>query len=499
MSFASLSALALYFLTMLGIGLYDSRRNGASNSAYLLGGRQLGPTVTALSAGASDMSAWLLMGLPGAVVVSGISSIWIAIGLLIGAWFNYLLLAPRLRLYTELCNDALTLPDYLARRFAEPRPLLRLTASLVIVVFFTLYTSSGLVAGGVLFENSFGLPYQLGLWLTFGVVVCYTMLGGFQAVCHTDVVQGCLMLAALLLVPLVAWLQLEDSDGISTILLETNPTYFNWFEGIGALAVLSSLAWGLGYFGQPHIVVRFMAIDSLRELGAARRIGMSWMILTLLGAVLTGMVGLAWMRLQGRPLDDPETIFLLLTQLLFNPFIGGVLLAAILAAIMSTVSSQLLVASSSLSEDFYRVFFNREAGEKEAVRVSRLAVALVGLVAVLLALDPRNSILGLVANAWAGFGAAFGPVLLASLYWPRMNWQGALAGMIGGAGVVILWISLPLGPDGSSLSNVLYEIIPGVCVSTLLIVVVSLMTGGAADPVREGFAHYEQRLQRENF
>ena len=497
MSYATLSALGLYFLAMLAIGLYDSRRNSASNEAYLLGGRQLGPLVTALSAGASDMSAWLLMGLPGAVVLSGLSSVWIVIGLVIGAWANYLMLAPRLRVYTELADNALTLPDYLSRRFAEPAPWLRLTSSLVIVIFFTLYTSSGLVAGGVLFENSFGLNYQLGLWVTFGVVVAYTLLGGFQAVCHTDVVQGCLMVMALVLVPLVAWLQLEDSGGVAQTLIDYNPNYFHWFEGVGALAVLSSLAWGLGYFGQPHIVVRFMAIGSVRELSAARRIGMTWMIVSLLGAVLTGMVGLAWMRLQGLPLDDPETIFLILTQLLFHPFVGGVLLAAILAAVMSTVSSQLLVASSSLSEDFYRVFLNREATDKQAVRVSRVAVAVVGFVAVLLALNPQNSILGLVSNAWAGFGAAFGPVLLGSLYWKRMNWQGALSGMIGGAVVVLLWILLPVGPDGVVLSSVIYEIIPGVVASTLLIIVVSLSTGGAPSGVRQRFTEFRETLTRE--
>ena len=492
---ATLFSLALYFMLMLGIGVYAMRRSSNSNAGYLLGGRQLGPAVTALSAGASDMSAWILMGLPGAMVVSGVSSLWIVIGLLIGAWFNYRLLAPRLRTYTELANDALTLPDYFARRFADHTHLLRLCASVVIVVFFTLYTSSGLVAGGVLFESAFSLPYELGMAITLAVVVAYTLLGGFHAVCLTDFVQGCLMLIALVLVPGAAWWQLHNLAGVSRVLEASNAHYFQWFEGAGVLAVVSNLAWGLGYFGQPHIVVRFMAIQSVGALVSARRIGMAWMLVSVTGAALTGSIGFAWMLQQGLALNDPETIFIVLTQLLFHPLTGGILLAAILAAIMSTISSQLLVSSSSLSEDFYRVFLNQECTDARAVQVSRMAVVAVAIIAALLARNPDSSILGLVSHAWAGFGAAFGPLILFSLYWPAMNWQGALAGMLSGAAVVLFWIGVPLGSGGLILSSVVYEIIPGVIVSSAMIVLVTRLSGGASTGVREGFEHFTQVMQ----
>jgi len=492
---ATLFSLILYFLLMLGIGVYAMRQSSTSNAGYLLGGRQLGPAVTALSAGASDMSAWILMGLPGAMVVSGFSSLWIVFGLVTGAYFNYRLLAPRLRAYTELANDALTLPDYFAQRFADHTHLLRLTASVVIVVFFTLYTSSGLVAGGVLFESAFNLPYAMGIAITLAVVVGYTLLGGFHAVCLTDFVQGCLMLVALVLVPVVAWWQLDSLASASQLLQEQNGQFFQWFEGVGVLAVISNLAWGLGYFGQPHIVVRFMAIHSVTALTAARRIGMLWMVVSVTGAALTGCIGFAWMLQQGLPLDDPETVFIVLTQLLFHPFTGGILLAAILAAIMSTISSQLLVSSSSLSEDFYRVFLNRTPDDVHAVRVSRMAVVAVAVIAALLARNPDSSILGLVSNAWAGFGAAFGPLILFSLYWPAMNWQGALAGMVSGAVVVLFWIAVPLGSNDLILSGVLYEIIPGVLTSSAMIVLVTRLTGGANQKVRAGFEQFSAVMQ----
>jgi SSS family solute:Na+ symporter len=488
MQITTLISIILYFILMLGIGVFAMRRSTGSAAGYLLGGRQLGPAVTALSAGASDMSAWILMGLPGAMVASGFSSAWIVVGLLVGAYWNYRLVAPRLRVFTEHANDALTLPDYFEARFHDHGHILRCVASLVIVLFFTLYTSSGLVAGGVLFESSFGLSYSLGLWVTALVVVAYTFLGGFHAVCLTDFVQGSIMFIALVLVPVIAFTEIGNLDVVSTTVVTASPGHLNWFQGVGMLAIVSNMAWGLGYFGQPHIIVRFMAIRSARETGTARRIGMSWMGVSVTGALMTGFVGYAWVLRNNVPLDDPETIFIVLTQLLFHPLIGGFLLAAILAAIMSTISSQLLVSSSSLSQDFYKVFINRSADDKAVILVSRLAVIAVAAVAALLALDRSSTILGLVSNAWAGFGAAFGPLVLMSLYWPDMNRQGALAGMLTGAAVVLLWIYLPVTINGQTLSSLMYEIVPGFICSTLAIWGVSKATGRASVRVQDEFS-----------
>jgi SSS family solute:Na+ symporter len=488
MQIATLISIMLYFILMLGIGVFAMRRSTGSAAGYLLGGRQLGPAVTALSAGASDMSAWILMGLPGAMVASGFSSAWIVVGLLVGAYWNYRLVAPRLRVFTEHANDALTLPDYFEARFHDHTHILRCVASLVIVLFFTIYTSSGLVAGGVLFESSFGLSYTSGLLVTALVVVAYTSLGGFHAVCMTDFVQGCIMFVALVLVPLIAFTDIGNFRAVATIIEPVSPGHLDWFRGVGLLAIVSNMAWGLGYFGQPHIIVRFMAIRSAGEIGTARRIGMSWMFVSVTGALMTGLAGYAWVLENNVPLDDPETIFIVLTQLLFHPFIGGFLLAAILAAIMSTISSQLLVSSSSLSQDFYKVFVNPAADDRQLILVSRLSVITVAVVAALLAVDRSSSILGLVSNAWAGFGAAFGPMVLMSLYWSDMNRQGALAGMITGAIVVLLWIYLPVRINGQSLSGLMYEIVPGTCCSALAIWWVSRATGKASAQVRQEFS-----------
>jgi sodium/proline symporter len=494
MQIATLISIMLYFILMLGIGVFAMRRSTGSASGYLLGGRQLGPAVTALSAGASDMSAWILMGLPGAMVATGFSSAWIVVGLLIGAYWNYRLVAPRLRVFTEHANDALTLPDYFETRFRDQSHILRCVASLVIVLFFTLYTSSGLVAGGVLFESSFGLSYTFGILVTACVVVAYTFLGGFHAVCLTDFVQGSIMFVALVLVPFIAFTDLGSIAVVTDAIAAVSPAHLSWFRGVGMLAIISNMAWGLGYFGQPHIIVRFMAIRSVRETGTARHIGMSWMFVSVTGALMTGLVGYAWVLRNNVPLEDPETIFIVLTQLLFHPLIGGFLLAAILAAIMSTISSQLLVSSSSLSQDFYKVFINPTADDRQVILVSRLAVIAVAVVAAVLAMDRSSSILALVSNAWAGFGAALGPMVLMSLYWKGMNRQGALAGMLTGALVVVLWIYLPVSINGQSLSSLMYEIVPGSLCSVLAIWWVSRVTGSAPEQVQQEFSAAEARL-----
>lgn len=345
-SFFEMISLGAYFILMMAIGLYAYRKSTSNVSEYMLGGRQLHPAVGALSAGASDMSGWMLMGLPGAVFLAGISESWIAIGLIIGAYLNYRLVAPRLRVYTELASDSITLPDFFENRFGDKSHALRLISAIVIVIFFTLYTSAGVVAGGKLFEASFGMNYQTGLFVTAGVVLAYTVIGGFLAVSLTDFVQGCIMFVALILVPIVTLQAVGGFGGMETKILEATATqtekiqissnYFSMTEGVTLMGVISLMAWGLGYFGQPHIIVRFMAIRSLKDVAMARYIGMSWMIVTVIGAVLVGMVGLAFVQqnnLQSE-LGDAETIFILLSQTLFHPLISGFLLAAILAAIL---------------------------------------------------------------------------------------------------------------------------------------------------------------------
>lgn len=473
MEFGTGVSLAAYFIVMIAIGLYGFKESTSDASGYLLGGRKLGPAVTSLSAGASDMSGWMLLGLPGAMFVSGLSASWIALGLLLGALTNYLVVAPRLRVYTEVADDAITIPEYFEKRFEDKTRLLRVISSIVIVIFFTLYTSSGVVAGGKLFDSAFGIDYRIGLYVTAGVVVLYTLLGGFMAVSMTDFVQGCIMFVALVMVPLVALTGVGGVSELKTTLNEIDPTMLNLFGGVGLVGIISAMSWGLGYFGQPHIIVRFMAIRSVRDVAAARNIGMSWMFVTIVGALATGLVGLAYVTQRDIPLDDPETIFIVLSSdLLFNPYVGGFLLAAILAAIMSTISSQLLVSSSSLTEDFYKIFLRRQASQTELVTVGRIAVVVVAAVAIALAYNPDSNVLELVSNAWAGFGAAFGPIIILSLFWKRMTRWGALAGMVVGAITVLLWVFV------YELSPVLYEIVPGFIACTIAVIAISLLTPG---------------------
>jgi SSS family solute:Na+ symporter/sodium/proline symporter len=466
-------SLALYFAAMLGIGLYAWRKSTDDIDGYLLGGRRLTPGVAALSAGASDMSGWLLLGLPGAAFAAGLSATWIAVGLFAGALANYLIVAPRLRVHTERAGDSITIPEFFEKRFDDRSHALRVIASIVIILFFTLYTSAGIVAGGKLFESAFGADYALGLWITAGVVVAYTMFGGFLAVSLTDFVQGCIMFVALVLLPVVAFAKLDGE--FTGALAAANPGAFDMMANMTGLAIISSLAWGLGYFGQPHIIVRFMAVRSVRDIPRMRNIGMGWMAVALIGAVATGLIGAAYVARTGTPLADPETIFILLADVLFDPLITGFLLAALLAAIMSTISSQLLVSSSSLTEDFYRIHWRRDASQSELVTVGRICVLTVALVSIWLAYDPESSILGLVANAWAGFGAAFGPIVILSLTWKRLTRNGTLAGMVLGAATVLFWIYAPVLQGGAAPSSLLYEIVPGFLVCGAAAILVSLL------------------------
>ena len=489
MQTATLISLALYFILMLAIGLYAWRESTSDSEGYLLGGRQLHPAVAALSAGASDMSGWLLLGLPGALYLSGLVEAWIGIGLFIGALANWIVVAPRLRRQTESYGNALTIPQFLANRFPDKAIALRVVSAIIIVVFFTVYTAAGLVGGGKLFVSSFagafgdtGLsPYMTGIWLTAGVVLAYTMIGGFLAVSLTDFVQGCIMVVALVLMPLVVLTSDGGAAAVGDTLYAVDPQFLSWFGGMSAIGFLSAVAWGLGYFGQPHIIVRFMAVRSVRDVRVARSIGMTWMGVALIGALGVGLAGRAYVERNGLVLEDAETIFILLANTLFHPFVTGFLLAALLAAIMSTISSQLLVSSSSLTEDFYRLFLRKEASEREIVNIGRLCVLLVSLAAIWIASDPESNVLGIVSNAWAGFGAAFGPLIILSLTWKRMTGAGAVAGLVTGAAVVIAWIALGwnasfLGTDG------VYEIIPGFFAAWLAIVLVSRATSAQPTP-----------------
>lgn len=460
-----------YIVAMVAIGLLAYRAT-ANFSDYILGGRRLGSFVTALSAGASDMSGWLLMGLPGAIYLSGLSEMWIAIGLIIGAWLNWLLVAGRLRVHTEVQHNALTLPDYFSNRFNDQKKILRVASAFIILIFFAIYCASGMVAGARLFENMFGLSYSTALWISAIATISYVFIGGFLAVSWTDTIQATLMIFALLLTPIVTILSFSDLSQMTLALEAARPQAMNVMGDLSFVAIMSLLAWGLGYFGQPHILVRFMAADSVKSIPNARRIGMAWMTLCLGGAVAAGFFGIAYFQqhpeLAGAVKANPETVFMELTKILFNPWIAGIVLAAILAAVMSTLSCQLLVCSSTLTEDFYKSFLRKNASQTELVWIGRLMVLLIALLAIWMAGNPESKVLGLVAYAWAGFGAAFGPLIILSLFWRRMTLNGALAGMLVGAVVVILWKNL-LGDTG------VYEIIPGFIASIIAIVVVSLL------------------------
>ena len=483
-----------YILAMLAIGLYAYKATHNFDE-YILGGRSLGSVVTALSAGASDMSGWLLMGLPGAIYLSGLSEAWIAIGLIIGAWLNWLIVAGRLRVHTEYQNNALTLPDYFTSRFADRKKILRIISAVVILVFFAIYCASGMVAGARLFESLFGWNYTTALWIGAIATISYVCIGGFLAISWTDTFQAGLMIFALLITPIITYLALGDnSQNLAAILETARPQASNLFEGLSTVAILSSMAWGLGYFGQPHILVRFMAADSVKSIPNARRIGMTWMILCLGGAVAAGYIGIAYFQVHPELASvvnaNPETVFMELTKILFNPWIAGIILAAILAAVMSTLSCQLLVCSTTLTEDLYKGFIRKNASQKELVWIGRAMVLAIAVFAITFAMNPASKVLGLVAYAWAGFGAAFGPLIIFSLLWKRMTLNGAIIGMIVGAVTVIVWKNY-LGHLG------LYEIIPGFIFSAISIVVVSLLGKAPEADVVERFEKAEAQYQKE--
>lgn len=496
-------AFAAYMVMMIVIGaLYMKRTNNSED--YFLGGRGLGGWVAALSAQASDMSGWLLMGLPGAVYALGTGQAWIAIGLLAGTILNWIFISGRLRRYTIRANNSLTLPAYFENRFHDKKRILLTASSLVIVIFFLVYTASALAAGGKLFHLVFGLDYRIALTIGAAVILLYTFMGGFMAVCVTDFIQGMLMLIGILAVPIIA-LVIVGPENLSGILDASgvaggSASFLNLMESGGkpytAVEIFSQLAWGFGYCGMPHILVRFMAVRDEKEIKKSRWVAIIWCTLSLLFACALGVIGRAYLYpvvLGTEATGSAENVFIemitkLFTQDLALPFIGGLFLCGILAAIMSTADSQLLVTASAVSEDLYHQVLNPKADSKKVLNVSRITVLAVAVIAYIIALDPNSSIMGLVSNAWAGFGAAFGPLVVLSLYWKRTNLPGAIAGIVSGALTVLVWDYIPLA-GGQTLGNAtgLYSLAVGFIISLVLIVVVSLATKAPGEEIMKEF------------
>ena len=488
-----LLAFGLYFLMMFCIGIFHMRQEQDLGD-YVLGGRKLGPWVSAMSAEASDMSGWMLMGLPGYAYLAGVSAGWIALGLGLGTFLNWVLVAKRLRVYTKVANDSITLPDYFENRFHDKSKVLRIISAIFIFIFFLIYTASGFVAGGRLFTTVLGLPYFESLLITAGVVIFYTFTGGYLAVCRTDFIQGMMMLVAIIVVPMTGVIYAGGPAKSIETLLDINPNYFNFLtDATGATlsftAILSLLAWGLGYFGQPHILVRFMSISSAREIPRATRIAMVWVVFSLAFAVIVGLVGRVVLgdSLKG---VNTETVFMVMNDRFFTSFISGLITSAILGAIMSTSSGQLLVTASAVSNDFYHSLIHKNADEKELLLVSRIAVILVSCCSLAIASNPNNLILDLVANAWAGFGASFGPLVLFSLFWRRMTLRGAVAGVFFGGTTVLIW-KYCLANTG------IYEILPGFIISALAIYIFSITDKEPEQAITEQFDKAHRALAEE--
>ena len=472
----------LYLVMMLAIGLMAYKKT-SNTEDYFLGGRKLGSWVVSLSAQASDMSGWMLMGLPGAAYIAGLEAGWIALGLTIGTYLNWKLVAKRLRNYTEACN-AITIPQFLGNRYRDDQNILRIVSSLFILIFFLVYTASAFVSGGKLFSTVFGIDYTVALLICAVVVVSYTFAGGFFAVCWTDLVQGILMFVAIVIVPCAAVVSMGGIDATIARIEAVNVNMLNPFitiDGthIAMITVISSLAWGLGYFGQPHILVRFMGIDDAKSIKKSRLIAMVWVIFSLTAATLVGLLGRVFLT-QDLSNSSGETVYILMVMKIFPLIIAGVFLAAV----MSTADSQLLVTASAITEDFYKAKIRPNASDKELMMVSRLTVMGVSIIAILIALNPNNTVLGLVENAWAGFGATFGPIMLFSLFYKKTSRNGAIAGIVTGGLVAIIWRNL-----GNMYGGIfsLYEIVPGFILSAIAIYLVSKFGQEPSQEIQDEF------------
>ncbi len=490
-----LSAFAVYLAIMIIIGFAYSKST-KNNEDYFLGGRNLGGWTAAISAQASDMSGWLLMGLPGSVYLAGTGEIWIAVGLLIGTVLNWYLVSARLRKYTIVAGNSLTIPSFFQNRYRDEKGVIKIVSAVIIAIFFAVYTASAFSSGAKLFatlfgdKNNFETVYIIGLCIAAFVILVYTFMGGFKAVCTTDLIQGMLMLVAIMAVPILAYTILTYNTGFADALIakgvENPDNFLNFMKNddgsnVSAVSIISNLAWGLGYFGMPHILIRFMAIKNHTELKKSRKIAITWVIISLVASCIIGLVARGYLTTQLEGADS-ETVFIRTIQQLFSGnfvfvFIGGIFLCGILAAIMSTADSQLLVTASAVSEDMYKGVIKKDASEKNALWVGKIAVIVVSVVAFFIALDPNSSIMTLVSDAWAGFGSAFGPVILLALFWKRSTLPGAIAGMATGALTVIIWDYLPI-VNGETLyaATNLYSLVLGFAFALIVNIVVSLLT-----------------------
>lgn len=493
-------AFVLYLALMIVVGAIYAKKNSSSED-YFLGGRNLNGFVAALSAQASDMSGWLLMGLPGSVYAFGTGQIWIAVGLFIGTVCNWLFISKRLRRYTIRANNALTLPTYFENRFHDKRRVLLLVSSITIVIFFLVYTASALAAGGKLFNLVFGIDYTVAMTVGAAVILVYTFMGGFMAVCTTDFIQGMLMLVGLLAVPLIA-MGFVGAGNVGDLVEKSNVAggasaylniMYNGAEKHRFIDILSQLAWGLGYMGMPHILVRFMAVKDEKELSKSKGVAILWVALSLAFACVIGVVGRAYLYPTVLEGGQSENVFIAMIIDLFTkdiklPIVGGIFLCGILAAIMSTADSQLLVSASSVAEDIYKGILKKDADDKKVLRVSRITVLVIAVLAYIIALDPNSSIMGLVSNAWSGLGSAFGPIVVLSLFWKRTNFQGAVAGIVTGALTVIVWDYIPLvGGQTLGAATGLYSLLVGFALSLVAIVVVSLLTPPPTEEMLQEF------------
>lgn len=502
---AILIAFAAYLCLMIAIGIISMKKTRGADD-YFLGGRGLSGPVAALSAQASDMSGWLLMGLPGSVYALGTGQAWIAIGLGLGTIANWLIIAKPLRSYTIVANNSMTLPEFFGNRYHDDKKILLGISSVIIVIFFLVYTASALASGGKLFNSVFGIDYHIALLIGACVILAYTFLGGFLAVCTTDFVQGSMMLVALLVVPIIAWGYV--SGDFSNILAQTgveassflSPMY-NGEHPITAIEIISNLAWGLGYCGMPHILVRFMAIRNEKELKKSSVIAIVWVVLSLGLAVIIGIVGRAFMypTILGETAGaaSTESVFIEMIKKVFIEnlplaFIGGLFLCGVLAAIMSTADSQLLVCSSSVSADIYKDIMNPDASTEKVLKIGRITTCVVAILAIFIAWNPDSSIMALVSDAWAGLGSAFGPLVVMSLFWKRTNLQGAIAGLVSGAATVIIWDYLPLvGGQTIYAATGLYSLAVGFVISLACIIIVSLATKAPEQSILDEFETYK--------
>ncbi len=464
MNYAELIVFILYLAAMVGIGLYFFfKSKGGNEKDYFLGGRQMGAWVSALSAGASDMSAWVLMGLPASIYAAGLGKAWIAIGLMIGYALSWIFEAPRLRRFSIEAGDSITIPQYLTNRFLSKSRALQIICAVIFILAYTIYAASSIKACGTLFNTVLGMNATVAMYLAAAIIIAYTFLGGFSAVCWTDFFQGMLMLAALLIAPIFA-LGLIRSGQVEAS--TAFPEHF-WSLTADWRDIVSGLGWGLGYFGMPHIIIRFMSIKSDKELRKSSVIGISWTLVILVMSVVSACVG----RMFLGEIEDSSTVFIQLTRRIFPPLVSGVLLSAILAASMSTADSQLLAASSAFASDVYKPVFRKDASDKEMLWAGRAVVLFIAVIALIIAANPNSgTIMGLVENAWGVFGAAFGPAILLSLFWRKLSFAGATAGIVAGAAVDILWLAFLSGTG-------IYEIIPGFAAGLIVAVLVSRLSG----------------------